>query len=119
MQVLLRRITDLCRQQGVASTALYCVGYLWRLPRLLKRLVREIAYDREMGVQTSRLVAVTDLDVDPSKLTDVGTGARGTAYMPSPRWALTEDPLPVGNSLFRNALSSIWVGEGQNCADGV
>jgi hypothetical protein len=90
LQILLRRMTEVRAQRGVTGTAIHCMGYLWRLPQLLKRLVREIAYDREMGVQTSRLVAAADLGVAPCKLADVSTGSRGAAYMPSPRWALTE-----------------------------
>jgi SAM-dependent methyltransferase len=47
-----------------------------------RRALLEATYDRRMGVQTSRLVAVTDLGIDPSKLGEV------IAYVPSPAWAL-------------------------------
>jgi predicted RNA methylase len=88
--ILLHRMTELRRQQGLPGMVRHCAAYLWRLPQWLNLIRREIAYDREMGVQTSRLVAASDLGVDPSKLTDVSTSSRGAAHMPSPRWALME-----------------------------
>jgi hypothetical protein len=90
VHVMLRRIADLRRQRGWTGAAAHCMACLWQLPKLLKRIGAEIAYDREMGVQTSRPVSAADLGVHPGKLTDVSTGSRGAVYMPSPRWALTE-----------------------------
>jgi SAM-dependent methyltransferase len=84
-----RRMSVLLKQRGIGGTAAYCVRYLGSLPQRLPLLLREATYDRELGVETSRLVAATDLGVDPGKIGEVGKNARGTAYMPSPAWALT------------------------------
>ena len=87
-QIVCHRMTVLRQQRGVAGTAVYCARYIRRLPQRLGRLLRETTFDRKMGVQTSRLVAATDLGIDEGQLLEVGRNARGVAYMPTPAWAL-------------------------------
>jgi SAM-dependent methyltransferase len=61
---------------------------VWHLPKRFRRLLTEATFDRRMGVQTSPLVAVTDLGVEAGQLDAIGVNARGTAYMPTPAWAV-------------------------------
>ena len=89
-RIVLHRVPQLCRQKGLAATVRHCAVRLWRFPQWLRRVRRDMTYDREMGVETSRLVAPADLGVAAGKLTDIGTGAGGVAHMPSPCWALVE-----------------------------
>jgi len=82
--MVVRRIMVLGRSRGVWGTAVYCVQSLRELPRLMNFLLNEAAYDRKTGLETSRLVNVTDLGIDPAKLDGTGRNAIGVAYMPSP-----------------------------------
>lgn len=87
-QIVCHRMAVLRQQRGVAGTAVYCARYIRRLPQHLGRLLLETTFDRKMGVQTSRLVAATDLGIDEGQLLEVGRNAGGVAYMPTPAWAL-------------------------------
>jgi hypothetical protein len=77
------------RSLGVGGTLVYLARNAGNLSTRMRRALLEATYDRKMGVQTSRLVAATDLGVDRNKLGDVAVGAiSGSAYAPSPAWAL-------------------------------
>ena len=89
LQLIWRELRKSVQTRGVAGAVLYLARNMTELPTRLRRAFLEATYDRKMGVQTSRLVAATDLGIDPSKLGGVATGAiSGSAYGPSPAWAL-------------------------------
>lgn len=87
-QSLRHRMKALREQQGLAGTVVYCARSLPLAPQRLGRLLREATFDRKMGVETSRLVAATDLGIEKGQLLEVGRTARGISYMPTPEWAL-------------------------------
>ena len=89
IQMMWLQLRQSVRTRGIGGTVLYSVQHLAELSTRLHRVLLEATYDRRVGVQTSRLVAATDLGIDPSKLGDVAAGAiSGSAYGPSPAWAL-------------------------------
>ena len=88
LTLLRNRSAVLLRSKGPLGLAAYCLRAAWHLPTRLRRLHREAVFDREMGVETSPLVAASDLGIDAARLDGIGTNARGTAYMPTPAWAL-------------------------------
>jgi SAM-dependent methyltransferase len=86
MWLQLRRLV---RTRGVGGTILYLARNVAELPTRVRRVLLEASYDRKMGVQTSRLIAATDLGIEASKVGDVAVGAISeSAYVPSPAWAL-------------------------------
>jgi predicted RNA methylase len=89
LQMIWKELRKSAQTRGVAGAVLYLARNMTELPTRLRRAFLEATYDRKMGVQTSRLVAATDLGIDPSKIGGVATGAiSGSAYGPSPAWAL-------------------------------
>jgi predicted RNA methylase len=84
-----RELRKSVQTRGVAGAVVYLARNMAELPTRLRKGFLEATYDRKMGVQTSRLVAPTDLGIDPSKIGDVAVGTNsGSAYGPSPAWAL-------------------------------
>ena len=83
-----RRVRELLRTRGVIGSAVHVVRHVPWSPGRLRGLLREASYDREMGVQTSPPVPAVQLGIDPGKLGGVATNAHGSAYMPTPAWAL-------------------------------
>src|SRR5690242_15271826 len=89
LQLLWFKLRKSLQTRGVVGTLLYLVRNSGNLSTRLRRAILEATYDRKMGVQTSRLVAATDLGIDPNKVDGVAVGAiSGSAYAPSPAWAL-------------------------------
>ncbi len=81
-----RKIIVLWRSRGVWGTAVYCAQNLSELPRRVSSLLGEVTYDRKTRLETSRLVNVADLGIDPAKLDGTSRNASGIAYMPTPAW---------------------------------
>jgi len=79
-----RRMIVLRRSRGIWGTAVYCAQSLRELRRLANFLLDETAYDRKMGLETSRLVNVADLGIDPARMGGIARNASGFAYVPSP-----------------------------------
>lgn len=89
VQLVWLQLRKSLQTRGAGGTVLYLLRNTGELSTRLRRAILEATYDRKMGVQTSRLVAATDLGIDPSKLGGVAVGAiSGSAYAPSPAWAL-------------------------------
>jgi SAM-dependent methyltransferase len=89
LQLMWQELRKSLQTRGVAGAVVYLARNMAEFPTRLRRAFLEATYDRKMGVQTSRLVAPTDLGIDPSKLGDVSIGAiSGGSYVPSPAWAL-------------------------------
>jgi hypothetical protein len=87
-RILWNRSLVVLKSQGLSGFAVYAMDAVWHLPKRFRRLLTEATFDRRMGVQTSPLVAVTDLDVEAGQLDAIGVNARGTAYVPTPAWAV-------------------------------
>jgi SAM-dependent methyltransferase len=79
-----RRMIVLRRTRGIWGTAVYCAQTLGELPRRVNFLLDEAAYDRKTGLETSRLLKVSDLGIDPAKMDGASRNAIGIAYIPSP-----------------------------------
>ena len=79
-----RRMIVLLRSRGIWGTAVHCARSLRELPRCVTLLLDEAAYDRTTGLETSRLVNVADLGIDPAKIDGASRNASGIAYMPTP-----------------------------------
>jgi len=82
--IVYRKMIVLLRSRGIWRTGVFCAQALAQLPRRVNSLFAEVAYDRKMGVETSRLVHITNLGIDPAKLDATSQNASGIAYMPSP-----------------------------------
>ena len=82
--IVCRKMIVLLRAQGIWGTVVFCAQALAQLPRRVSSLSAEAAYDRKMGVETSRLVHIKNLGIDPAKLEATSQNASGVAYMPSP-----------------------------------
>jgi SAM-dependent methyltransferase len=98
------------RTRGVWGTAAYCARSLTELPRLLNFLLEETAYDRKMGLETSRLVNFADLGIEPAKIDGIGRNASGFAYVPSP--ASVPPTILKDLSLRYNEFSFVDLGSG-------
>jgi SAM-dependent methyltransferase len=83
-----RRMIVLRRSRGLWGTAVYCAQSLGELPRRVRVLLGEAAYDRKTGLETSKLLNVADLGIDPAKMDGASRNASGIAYMPSPAWVV-------------------------------
>jgi len=79
-----RRIVVLRRSRGIWGTVVYCGQSLGELSRRLRFLVEEAAYDRKTGLETSRLVSIADLGIEPAEMDGASRNASGVAYMPTP-----------------------------------
>jgi hypothetical protein len=109
-----RRMIVLRRTRGVWGTAVYCAQSLRELPRLVNFLLEETAYDRKTGLETSRLVKVADLGIDPAKMEGASRNASSIAYMPSPAWFTATILKDLG--LRYNEYSFIDLGSGMGRA---
>jgi hypothetical protein len=83
-----RRMAEIARTRGPGGLAVHCVRNAARLPERITALLREIAYDRKTGFQTSRPVMATELGIAAEKLPGVAVNAKGISYLPTPAWAL-------------------------------
>ena len=63
-RILWNRSLVVLKSQGLSGFAVYAMDAVWHLPKRFRRLLTEATFDRRMGVQTSPLVAVTDLGVE-------------------------------------------------------
>src|ERR1700739_4885583 len=87
-QTMRDKMNALREQRGIVGPVVYCARSIPWLPQRLGRLLQETTFDRKMGVQTSRLVAATDLGIEEGQLLEIRRNARGVAYMPTPAWAV-------------------------------
>ena len=88
-QLLWMQLRRSIKTRGIGGTVLFFARNFSKLPTRVYKFVLEATYDRRMGVQTSRLVAASDLGIDPSKLGGAARGAiSGSAYGPTPPCAL-------------------------------
>ena len=81
-----RKIRTLRRSHSFWATTIICAKTLSELPWRARLLFAEAAYDRRRGVETSRLVKLEDLGIDPAKREHASANASGIAYMPTPAW---------------------------------
>jgi hypothetical protein len=87
-RILWNRSVVVLKSQGLGGLAAYGMHAVWHLPKRFRILLKEATFDRRMGVQTSPLLAATELGVEASQLDGIGVNARGTAYVPTPAWAV-------------------------------
>lgn len=88
LNIFRRRLIDVAQTRGAAGLVRHCLRHAIRLPERFAALMREAAFDRRTGLQTSAPVAAVDLGIEAGKLSGVAVNARGNAYMPTPAGAL-------------------------------
>ena len=83
------KASDSLRRRGGLGSAIYLTRNCLRLARSLRFRIREVAYDREMSVETDRLIAAGDLGLEQQKIVGLAVNANGIAYQATPAWMLT------------------------------
>src|SRR5947209_4455816 len=87
---IIREEARKCWSRRGFGSAIYVTRNCWRLGRALRFRVREAAYDRELAVETDRLIPAEDLGLKQAEIAGVARNAAGIAYQATPAWMLTK-----------------------------